>query len=38
MSYEPVRWGILSTAHINRLVIPPAGVSPKVEPHTRDGR
>ena len=31
MSYEPVRWGILSTAHINRLVIPPAGVSPKVE-------
>jgi len=31
MSYEPVRWGILSTAHINRLVIPPARESPKVE-------
>jgi predicted dehydrogenase len=31
MSYEPVRWGILSTAHINRLVIPPAKESPKVE-------
>jgi D-xylose 1-dehydrogenase (NADP+, D-xylono-1,5-lactone-forming) len=28
---EPVRWGILSTAHINRLVIPPAHESPKVE-------
>jgi D-xylose 1-dehydrogenase (NADP+, D-xylono-1,5-lactone-forming) len=26
-----VRWGILSTAHINRLVIPPAKVSPSVE-------
>ncbi|HKH31441.1 MAG TPA: Gfo/Idh/MocA family oxidoreductase [Gaiellaceae bacterium] len=31
MSYEPVRWGILSTAHINRLVIPPARESPKVD-------
>jgi D-xylose 1-dehydrogenase (NADP+, D-xylono-1,5-lactone-forming) len=31
MSYEPVRWGILSTAHINRLVIPPAKESSKVE-------
>jgi D-xylose 1-dehydrogenase (NADP+, D-xylono-1,5-lactone-forming) len=31
MSYEPVRWGILSTAHINRLVIPPAKESPKVD-------
>jgi D-xylose 1-dehydrogenase (NADP+, D-xylono-1,5-lactone-forming) len=31
MSYDPVRWGILSTAHINRLVIPPAQASPKVE-------
>jgi len=31
MSYEPVRWGILSTAHINRLVIPPANESPKVD-------
>jgi D-xylose 1-dehydrogenase (NADP+, D-xylono-1,5-lactone-forming) len=28
---EPVRWGILSTAHINRLVIPPAHESSKVE-------
>jgi D-xylose 1-dehydrogenase (NADP+, D-xylono-1,5-lactone-forming) len=28
---EPVRWGILSTARINRLVIPPAHDSPKVE-------
>jgi D-xylose 1-dehydrogenase (NADP+, D-xylono-1,5-lactone-forming) len=28
---EPVRWGILSTAHINRLVIPPGQASPKVE-------
>jgi predicted dehydrogenase len=27
----PVRWGILSTARINRLVIPPAQASPKVE-------
>jgi D-xylose 1-dehydrogenase (NADP+, D-xylono-1,5-lactone-forming) len=31
MSYEPVRWGILSTAHINRLVIPPGRESPKVD-------
>jgi D-xylose 1-dehydrogenase (NADP+, D-xylono-1,5-lactone-forming) len=28
---EPVRWGILSTAAINRLVIPPAHASGKVE-------
>ena len=28
---EPVRWGILSTAHINRVVIPPAHASPKVD-------
>jgi predicted dehydrogenase len=27
----PVKWGILSTAHINRLVIPPARESPKVD-------
>jgi D-xylose 1-dehydrogenase (NADP+, D-xylono-1,5-lactone-forming) len=26
----PVKWGILSTAHINRLVIPPAQASPDV--------
>jgi D-xylose 1-dehydrogenase (NADP+, D-xylono-1,5-lactone-forming) len=31
MTYEPVRWGILSTADINRLVIPPAKTSPKVD-------
>ena len=31
MRTEPVRWGILSTAHINRLVIPPAQASPKVD-------
>jgi len=31
MSYEPVKWGIISTAHINRLVIPPAHASPKVD-------
>jgi xylose dehydrogenase (NAD/NADP) len=31
MSMEPVRWGILSTAHINRLVIPPAQASEKVD-------
>jgi xylose dehydrogenase (NAD/NADP) len=31
MSTEPVRWGVLSTAHINRLVIPPAHASPKVD-------
>jgi D-xylose 1-dehydrogenase (NADP+, D-xylono-1,5-lactone-forming) len=30
-SYDPVRWGILSTAHINRLVIPPAQASPKTD-------
>ena len=28
---DPVRWGILSTAHINRLVIPPARASDKVD-------
>ena len=28
---KPVRWGIVSTAHINRLVIPGAHASPKVE-------
>jgi predicted dehydrogenase len=28
---EPVRWGIISTAHINRLVIPPADASASVE-------
>jgi xylose dehydrogenase (NAD/NADP) len=27
----PVKWGILSTAHINRLVIPPARESAKVD-------
>ena len=31
MSAEPVRWGILSTAHINRLVIPPAQASETVD-------
>jgi D-xylose 1-dehydrogenase (NADP+, D-xylono-1,5-lactone-forming) len=31
MSYEPVRWGLLSTAHINRLLIPPAQASPKLD-------
>jgi xylose dehydrogenase (NAD/NADP) len=31
MTYEPVRWGIISTADINRLVIPPAKASPKVD-------
>jgi D-xylose 1-dehydrogenase (NADP+, D-xylono-1,5-lactone-forming) len=31
MSIEPVRWGILSTADINRLVIPPAQASPEVD-------
>ncbi len=31
MSDTPVRWGILSTAHINRLVIPPAKASAKVD-------
>ncbi len=35
MSYalKPVRWGIVSTAHINRLLIPGAHASPKVELH-----
>ena len=28
---KPVTWGIVSTAHINRLVIPGAHASPKVE-------
>ena len=28
---QPVRWGIISTAHINRLVIPGATASPKVD-------
>ena len=31
MTAEPVRWGILSTAHINRLVVPPARESPQVD-------
>jgi D-xylose 1-dehydrogenase (NADP+, D-xylono-1,5-lactone-forming) len=31
MTYDPVRWGIISTAHINRLVIPPAQASLKVD-------
>ncbi len=31
MTYEPVKWGIISTAHINRLVIPSAQASPKVD-------
>jgi D-xylose 1-dehydrogenase (NADP+, D-xylono-1,5-lactone-forming) len=31
MSSDPVRWGIVSTAHINRLVIPPAQASEKVD-------
>ena len=31
MTYEPVRWGIISTAHINRLLIPPAQASAKVD-------
>jgi D-xylose 1-dehydrogenase (NADP+, D-xylono-1,5-lactone-forming) len=30
-SNEPVKWGILSTADINRLVIPPAQASPAVD-------
>src|ERR671936_3225176 len=30
MTADPVRWGIVSTAHINRLVIPPAQASEKV--------
>jgi predicted dehydrogenase len=28
---DAVRWGIISTAHINRLVIPPAQASDKIE-------
>ena len=31
MTFEPVRWGIVSTADINRLVIPPAQASPEVD-------
>jgi D-xylose 1-dehydrogenase (NADP+, D-xylono-1,5-lactone-forming) len=31
VAFEPVRWGILSTADINRLVIPPAQASPEVD-------
>jgi predicted dehydrogenase len=31
MSYSPVRWGIVSTADINRKVIPGAKASPKIE-------
>jgi len=31
MSSDPVRWGIVSTAHINRLVIPPAQASEQVD-------
>jgi predicted dehydrogenase len=31
MTYEPVRWGIISTADINRLVIPPSQASEKVD-------
>jgi D-xylose 1-dehydrogenase (NADP+, D-xylono-1,5-lactone-forming) len=31
LTYEPVRWGIISTADINRLVIPPAQASPKID-------
>jgi D-xylose 1-dehydrogenase (NADP+, D-xylono-1,5-lactone-forming) len=31
VTVDPVRWGIVSTAHINRLVIPPAQASDKVE-------
>jgi predicted dehydrogenase len=31
MDYEPVRWAILSTADINRKVIPGAKASPKVD-------
>jgi xylose dehydrogenase (NAD/NADP) len=31
MSDDPVRWGIISTAAINRLVIPPAQASEKVD-------
>jgi D-xylose 1-dehydrogenase (NADP+, D-xylono-1,5-lactone-forming) len=31
MSYAPVRWGVVSTAHINRLLIPGAHASEKVD-------
>src|SRR5919201_4903048 len=31
MNGEPVRWGIISTAAINRLVIPPAQASEQVD-------
>jgi predicted dehydrogenase len=31
VTYQPVSWGIISTAHINRLVIPPAHASSKVD-------
>ncbi len=31
MGVEPVKWGVLSTARINRLVLPPAHASAKVE-------
>jgi predicted dehydrogenase len=31
MSYSPVKWGIVSTADINRKVIPGAKASPKVD-------
>ena len=31
MSEQPVRWGIISTANINRLLIPGAHASPKIE-------
>ena len=31
MSAQPVRWGFISTAHINRLLIPGAHASPKLE-------
>jgi xylose dehydrogenase (NAD/NADP) len=31
MTYDPVRWGIISTADINRLVIPPAQASARVD-------
>ena len=31
MGMNPVKWGILSTADINRLVIPPARASPKID-------
>jgi D-xylose 1-dehydrogenase (NADP+, D-xylono-1,5-lactone-forming) len=31
MAIEPVRWGIISTADINRLLIPPAQASPELD-------